>query len=144
MRLLKARSRISLPVVRGKRSSYPSRALCPICKRKKVLEPHTMVLLRGGACLQMKPGRPAGPDERMTAFLDIATHTAHDGGAGQRNLGNGWVRIAEDVLGGQFDIAFCSPHYLRMFLTSCVDELEHQMATDRAKLRTKPPRVSRK
>lgn len=144
MRSSKATHQIPLPVVRGKRSSYPSHALCPICKRRKVFEPHTMVLLSGGACLQMKPRGPAGPDERMTAFLDIVTHTAHDGGVGRQDLGSGWVRIAEDVRGGQFDIAFCSPRCLRKFLSSCVDELELQMAADRAKPHTKHPRTPRK
>lgn len=136
--------RIALPVVRGKRSTYPTRGLCPICKRRKVLEPHTMVLLSGGACFRMKSGSTAGPDKRMTAFLFFATHTAHDGGVGRRNLGDGWVRIAEEVHGGQFDIAFCSPRCLRSFLTRCVDELERQMALDRDRQQTKSQRTSRR
>ena len=134
----------ALPVVRGKRSSFPTRALCPVCKRRKVLEPHAMVLLSGGACLRVKGSSSAGPDEQMTAFLDISSHTAHDSGIGRRDKGDGWVRIAEDVRGGQFDRAFCSPHCLRQFLGSCVDELEGQMAVDRARPRGKSTKPSKK
>lgn len=138
------KQRFALPVVRGNRSSFPRRALCPVCKRRKVLEPHTMVLLSGGACLQVKGSSLAGPDKQMTAFLDIVSHTAHDSGSGRRDKGDGWVRIAEDVHGGQFDIAFCSPRCLRQFLGSCVDQLERQMALGRARQCAKSRKPSKK
>lgn len=80
----------------------------------------------------------------MTGFLDLVTHAAHDGGLARQNQGNGWVRIAEDVRGGQFDIAFCSVRCLRRFLGGYVDELKRQMASNRARKGIKLLKTSRK
>ena len=34
---------ISTPVVYGKHTSYPEEGLCPGCKRRKVMEPHSVL-----------------------------------------------------------------------------------------------------
>ena len=118
---------MKLPTVKGRTSSYPKRALCPWCRKNKVLEPHSFAVIDGGALLINREDDSGGPDDNMDGFLSITWHGAHDGGVGKdRDIG-ATVQIAKDVRGGQFDLYFCSTKCLRSYLNFCVDELDKKI-----------------
>ena len=66
---------LKFPVVKGKSNHWPKKALCPICGKNKVFEPHSMAVLYAGAMLmdrakddslvlrshQARAGRRRGP-----------------------------------------------------------------------------------
>jgi hypothetical protein len=115
-----------MPLLRGKQFHFPSRPVCPVCRRRKVFEPHSFAVLSAGAFLKTRGGF-AGPDDRMEAFLDVTWHGAHDGGSGEHPEIGVRMPVAEDVAGGQFELYFCSTRCLRRFFKDLVDELEHRM-----------------
>ena len=94
-----------LPVLTGDKNSYPTRAICPKCRKRKVFEPHSFAVLSG------------------EAGLDLTWHGAHDQGIGEHRDIHVGVSVVRDVI-GQFDLYFCSMKCLRAFLNDCVDELE--------------------
>ena len=113
------------PILQGKTGDYPRKAECPWCKMNKVLEPHSFAIFSGGAMLH--DGDDVWiPSNRMKGFFDFGWHGCHpeDGGTGEKPNTWGNVKIADEVVGGQFDIYFCSTKCLREFLNYCVDELE--------------------
>lgn len=121
---------IKVPLVEGKTTDFPDKAICPWCKKNKVFEPHSFSGMSGGALLTNKNATDsAGPSARMLGFLEIFWHGAHkdEGGVGLHPDTMGHIVIAKDVVGGQYCVYFCSPACLRAFLNSCVDELEKQI-----------------
>ncbi len=115
------------PVIKGKTDHYPQKPLCPWCKKHKVLEPHSMAILSGGALTKKGRDHYSGPSNNLNAYLSLTWHGAHDKGEGNdREIGY-VLNIAEDVKGGLFDLMFCSTKCLRSFLNACVDELEKQI-----------------
>ncbi len=118
---------MKFPAVKGRSSSFPKKALCPWCQKNKVLEPHSFVVIAGGAFLMNREEDSGGPDDNMDGFLDIIWHGAHDGGEGRDREIGATVQIAKDVIGGQFELYFCSTKCLRPYLNFCVDELEKKM-----------------
>ncbi len=117
---------MKFPVLKGKDTGFPKKARCPWCKRNKVLEPHSMAIFEGGACLSDKKSKVSGPAKQMESFLYLAWHGAHDGGTGRDAEMFAAVDIVKDVRGGQFSLYFCSTDCLRAFLNSCVDELDRK------------------
>jgi hypothetical protein len=113
-----------LPALKDRQSFSPTKALCPWCRKHKVLEPHSMVLLSGGALAKAGRDHYSGPTKGLKAFLDFRWHGAHDGGEGKYRENSVDVSVAQDVHGGIFTIAFCSVQCLREFLNSCLDQLE--------------------
>ena len=116
------------PVIRPRQWHYPTRALCPWCRKRKVFEPHSFAVLGGGACLRQPRSKISGPDTRMEGFLALHWHGAHDGGIGRHRDRYVVVEIVRDSRAGQYDLCFCSPQCLRAFLNTCVDELEARIA----------------
>jgi len=125
----------TLPLIRGKNVHFPKTPVCPICRRKRVFEPHSFAVLAAGALLRTSR-IDASTDDRMIGFLDLAWHGAHNGGRGADKDMYVHVPVANDVVGGQFELYFCSPQCLRAFMNSLVDELERRMDSVGGKMRT--------
>ena len=69
-----------LPFLRGEKTCFPSKPVCPACGRNRVFEPHSFAVVAAGALMKMRGGA-AGPDPRMEGFLGVTWHGAHDGGS---------------------------------------------------------------
>jgi hypothetical protein len=115
---------IKLPVVAKRINDYPQKALCPICKKRKVLEPHSFASLSGGAMLINRRNDTGGASDNLDGYLEFIWHGAHDNGVGKNREIYTVEYIAHDVRGGYFDLYFCSPKCLRAFLNKCVDEFK--------------------
>jgi hypothetical protein len=124
---------MKLPTLKGGKSFYPKKALCPWCEKNRVLEPHSFAILGGGALLMDREDDSDGPDEKMAGFLHLSWHGAHDGGLGKDKGISASIEIAQAVRGGQFDLYFCSTKCLRSYLNYCVDELERKSRLERSK-----------
>ena len=118
--------KLNFPIIQDDVTYYPKEALCPWCKEHKVLEPHSFAVLNGGALLKSEDGA-YGPSPEMEGFLHFSWHGAHNGGQGKYSEATGHTEIVKDVIGGQFDLYFCSTNCLRSFLNACVDDLERQI-----------------
>lgn len=121
--------KISFPVIDRRNQKYPKRPVCPICKKNKVWEPHSFVVLWGGAI--EKKGRDhyesTIENANIVGVLNLDWHGAHDDGEGEfREIGI-TVDIVDKATGGNFDLYFCSTSCLREFLNKAVDALEQGM-----------------
>jgi hypothetical protein len=121
------KKRIKLPVVSKGMSDYPQKGICPICRKGKVLEPHSFAALSGGAILMNRRNNTGSSSDKLDAYLDLTWHGAHDNGNGKNREIYTVKYIALDVRGGNFCLYFCSSKCLRSFLNSCVDEFEHSI-----------------
>ncbi|MBI5694861.1 MAG: hypothetical protein HZC51_03835 [Nitrospirae bacterium] len=121
------------PVLKGRKFYHPGNYKCGWCKRSKVCEPNSFAALSGGALLMDRQDDSGGPDDAMDAFLELRWHGAHteDGGIGEDPVMHEGVYIAKDVIGGQYDLLFCSTKCLREFLNHAVDKLEEKVAKKR-------------
>jgi hypothetical protein len=135
--------RTILPVVKGRKTFWPTKPLCPVCKKRKVWEPHSMAVLTAGALFMNRREKLGGPSNKMDGFLSLAWHGAHDGGKGRGKEIGCVVDIIRDAVGGQADLYFCSTGCLRRFLNACVDELERRMAKERKALQQNAARYPR-
>lgn len=115
------------PVVKGKLAHYPQEPVCPWCKQRKVLEPHSMALLSGGAFAGTECGSEAPPSEGLRGYLHLLWHGAHDDGEGDHREEDVLCPIADDVDGGEFDLIFCSVQCLREFLNFRLDQFERRV-----------------
>lgn len=135
------------PVVKNT-DHWPTKPLCPVCKERKVFEPHSFAVLNGGALKGTL--KSAGPASDLYGFLGLIWHGAHDGGEGLYDGQYEMVPLADNAKDGQFEMYFCSTGCLRKFLNGAVDELESQMIRGAVKKRRKEqsdesmPRASRR
>jgi len=120
--------RLKLPIIKDEETYWPSEPTCPICKKRNVLEPHSMAVLGVGALLMDRKNDSGGPSSDMDAFFHLTWHGAHDGGEGEDREIGCMLDIIKDIRGGQAEMYFCSTECLRQFLNFCVDELERKMA----------------
>src|SRR6266508_2289157 len=74
---------MKLPLVKGRQLFCPRRPLCPVCKKSKILEPHSFAVLTGGALIMDRRRRNGRMDDALDGFLDLVWHGSHDGGEGQ-------------------------------------------------------------
>jgi len=130
----RANKRFILPVVKGKKSFWPTKPVCPVCGKRKVWEPHSMAVLSAGALLMNRREKSGGPSNKMDGYPSLEWHGAHNGGKGRDKEIGCMVYVIRDVVGGQADLYFCSTLCLRRFLNACVDELERRMAKERKAL----------
>jgi hypothetical protein len=115
------------PILKKDEYYYPAKALCPVCKKNKVLEPHSMVIFSGGACLMDKKRKNGGPDSSMDAFLTLAWHGAHDQGIGKKRDQYKVMDIVEDVKGGQFEFFFCSVKCFKKWINQIIDDFQKKI-----------------
>lgn len=121
---------MKFPLLSGEITAYPDKAKCPICKKKKVFEPHSMAILSGGA---LYAGQKRGIPDKLEGFAHITWHGAHDTGIGaDRDIYTG-VELARDTSGGQFEIYFCSTACMRKFFNQWVDVLEAKVKAEKKK-----------
>jgi hypothetical protein len=80
--------KLKLPVIKDEETYWPSEPTCPICKKRKVLEPHSMAVLGVGALLMDRKNDSGGPSSDMDAFFHLTWHGAHDGGEGEDRKDN--------------------------------------------------------
>ena len=136
------------PVVAGKKWSFPQKALCPICRKNKVWEPHSMAVLSVGALKVNRKRNAGGPSNELDGFFNMYWHGAHDEGEGKdRDIG-ALLEVVQDAYGGQSDIYFCSTRCMRIFLNRSVDELELRIRREKKHSnhrlhRTRRPRRAR-
>ncbi len=138
---------MKLPFAKGNRTYTPTKAVCPICEKAKVLEPHTFIVLSGGSCLMDRKEDSGGPDDSMDGFLHLTWHGAHDDGEGRYRERGGGLVLADGVRGGQFSLYVCSPKCLRKLFRNWVGELERAMKASKplrppATIRGVPPNQS--
>ncbi|MFH1024958.1 MAG: hypothetical protein V1809_16380 [Planctomycetota bacterium] len=120
------------PILKGRQNTLPSKAKCPVCRKHKVLEPHTMVILSGDAMKRIdKDAYSGGNHADLVGTLNLAWHGAHDSGEGTDRETGFLIPIVEHVKGGMFDLNFCSPKCLRIFLNTIVDDFEKQLQKER-------------
>ena len=93
--------RTLLPVIKGKKTFWPPKPLCPVCKKRKVWEPHSIAVLSAGALLMNRKEKMGGPSNKMDGYLSLEWHGAHDGGKGQDKEIGCMVDIVRDAAGGQ-------------------------------------------
>ena len=124
---------LKMPVVHGDKSTFPDQALCPWCRKRKVLEPHSFAVIGGGSFLMDRLEDSGKPSDDMEAYLYFGWHGAHpeEGGEGIDADIHSQVRVADSVVGGQFGLYFCSTACLRAFLNHCVDKLEWKLNRQR-------------
>ncbi|MFA5835307.1 MAG: hypothetical protein WDA22_17640 [Bacteroidota bacterium] len=115
---------VKLPVVSKNVSDYPQKAICPVCGVQKVFEPHSFAAIDGGALLMNRRNDSGTTSSTLDAFMGLTWHGGHDVGNGKDREIYTKINIAKDVRGGYFCLYFCSTKCLRLFLNSCVDELE--------------------
>lgn len=124
MTLSKRESKLKYPLLKGNKTSFPDKALCPWCKKNKVFEPHSFAVLSAGALLA-EDSKLSYSD--MEGFFNLTWHGAHCGGKGKLRDIYKVMDVAEDVKRGQFDLYFCSFKCLRAWFNSAVDELERSV-----------------
>lgn len=115
---------MKFPLLQARHTQHPKKALCPQCKKRKVLEPHSMAIFAGGALFMDGKRVNGGMHDRMDGFASITWHGAHNTGVGRDRDIYTTVDFARDCRGGQFEIYFCSTACLRTFFNSWVDALE--------------------
>lgn len=116
--------RMTYPTLTGEMTAHPSEALCPICRKEKVLEPHSMAIFSGGALYM---GSHQGIPDQLEGYTSLIWHGAHDGGTGNDQDIFTRVDFARGTNGGQFEIYFCSTSCMRVFFNQWVDALESQI-----------------
>jgi hypothetical protein len=121
------KKKIKAPIIQGRATYYPRNAVCPWCKKKKVMEPHSMAILTGGALAKVRRDVYAGPTTGLKGTLSFHWHGAHDDGEGDHRDKGVIFDIARDVNGGLFALMFCSVKCLRGFLNSCLDDFERKI-----------------
>jgi hypothetical protein len=115
------------PVLIGKIAIYPNKAVCPWCKKKKVFEPHTFVILSGGSLSKDSNKSYSAPTKELKGFLYLLWHGAHDSGEGDKRDTGIIYPLANEVEGGYFNIYFCSVKCLREYLNYSLDEFENKV-----------------
>jgi len=116
------------PLIQGKDDNgWPKNFRCPVCKVRKVWEPHTFVSIDAGAMLMNRRQRFGSPSKDMDGYFNIGWHGAHDDGEGDFRDTGGHLLIGESVRGGQLCITVCSTGCLRKLFNKWVDDLEKQM-----------------
>ncbi len=116
------------PLIQGKGDNgWPKNFRCPVCKARKVWEPHTFVSINAGALLMDRRQRVGAPSKDMDGYLDIGWHGAHDDGEGDFRETGGRLQIGDSVHGGQLCITVCSTKCLRKLFNTWVDDLEKKM-----------------
>ena len=123
---------MKLPFASKTKASFPTKAVCPVCKKGKVLEPHSFVVLSGGALLRAPDGKSASMSSSLMGFLDLSWHGAHDNGIGEYRNRDAVVPLAEDTADGQFEIYVCSTDCARAMFNQWVDELDRRRAHSKA------------
>ena len=116
--------RLTLPLLTGARSGYPSKPLCPVCREKKVFEPNSFVAIETGALKVNRRTDTGGPSPSLDGFFTLIWHGAHDGGHGGDSETFVVLPIAESVIGGQSPIYLCSTTCLAQFFATIVKSLE--------------------
>src|SRR5712672_2151238 len=124
---------MKFPILKGQHTQHPGKALCPQCKKRKVLEPHSMAIFEGGAMFMDRKRLNGGLHDQMDGFASIVWHDAHGPGIGPARDIYTSVDFAKDCRGGQFEIYFCSTGCLRAFFNSWVDALEARIRIEKRK-----------
>jgi len=74
---------MKLPTVNCHTNYHPKQALCPWCRKNKVLEPHSFAVLSGNALLMDRKEDCGSADANTDGFLHLLWHGAHDNGKGK-------------------------------------------------------------
>ncbi len=100
--------------------SYTKEPVCPICKKKKVFEPHDFLVLSGGAFLLNENGDSVF-NANLKGFLDLCWHTHNESGKCIQ------IKVVNDSTNGQFGLYFCSIECFRTFINEVLGDLERKM-----------------
>jgi len=127
---LRVAAHMNFPVVQKKKSHHPKSPRCPQCRRRKVLEPHSMAFISGSTTFIQRSRLNASVAD-LAASLDITWHGAHDSGIGDDRDIFTSVSLANDCRNGEFAVYFCSTKCLRAFLNTWVDALETKIRNEK-------------
>ena len=138
------KAKLKLPIVDGKPAYWPQKPVCPVCRKHKVLEPHSMAILAVGALRTDRKKKCSQSSDDLDGFLSLIWHGAHNGGRGHDKDIGCIVDVVRNSFGGQADLYFCSTKCLRQFLNTCVDALEQKIEKERVRISKQVQRVRRK
>lgn len=97
---------------------------CPNCGRAFV---SGFAYLSGGALLLSPDNETSNETERLKAFLNIGFH----GKDGDMRDSTG-ATLVDDVIGGQFDLNWCSIACMRLWFNRLMDEMENRLPIARS------------
>ena len=106
-----------MDVLCNNNNSYPNKALCPVCKKKKVFEPHEFVVLSGGCMKRTGKQSASMAEEEYEGFLNFHYHNDDD------DI-HAISTMADEVKFGQFQIYTCSVQCMRTLLNKFLDDIE--------------------
>lgn len=106
---------------------YPEDSICPICKNKRIFEPHNFIVLEGGA-LFINDSGDSVLNESMKGFLCLLWHGCHNINNDSEIKANLNLEVIKNSKLGQFSLYFCSTKCLRVFLNNLIDDFEDQLS----------------
>jgi hypothetical protein len=119
--------KLKFPIVQGENTGFPSSTedrKCPVCKLKNISNEDEHVFIHGGAFLlseETENGtQPFQLVDNLHAFLYM------DWDSGEKDI-YAELELASEVKKGQYSFRFCSTNCLRVFLNTCVDNLESRI-----------------
>lgn len=101
---------------KASRGIYPTEDGCPVCGQPFS---HGFAYLMGGANLLSKDQQNSLTHDRLEGFLHLGFHGRDADASGSAD-----ILVVDDVVGGQFDLHWCSVRCMRAWLTKLLDTLE--------------------
>jgi len=100
------------------RGYLPRNGRCLIC-HKKIR--HVVVTLSAGAVYDIDPDKKQD-EPLLEGFWYLSFHTSNTD-----CKDNAWLEIVRDLVGGQFDLQFCSTKCLRVFFAKILRDFENRI-----------------
>jgi len=116
-------SRIPL-LSKTSRGIYPAENGCPACGQPFS---HGFAYMMGGAILLSKDRQNSLAHDRLEGFLHIGFHGSDADASGSAD-----ILVVDDVVGGQFDLQWCSVRCMRAWLTKLLDTLEADISREQS------------
>ena len=113
--------------LKGDQTHWPTRPICPVCRRRKVFEPHSFVMLSAWALPPDRRKHKARRVDLDDITVELYYHGAHDTGIGDRRDITVWSPIADRVHDAEVQFYFCSPKCVKTFLSRWVDAFEQKI-----------------
>ena len=104
------------------RGVFPSDRQCPACGAQFG---KGFAYLSGGSLLLTDDNQNSIHTDQLKAFLHLGFH-----GTDPEMRDSADLMLAEDVLGGQFDLHWCSLRCMREWITRVLDDLEKKCSGD--------------
>lgn len=134
------KSKFPIPIDNKKFSPDPKKSKrCPVCKKGNVFHPKSHASISGGALLlgpREKMGvRTVKKTRALKGYLWFDFFRDRKEVAASDEMFESYISVplAVDVVGGQFELFFCSINCMRVFVNSRLDELETKVKEVKSK-----------